>query len=158
MANMTATARAAEQLRRAYEGEAWHGPALREILRGVSAAQAAARPLPGAHTIWELVLHVATWDNVVRERLDGATIVSLPPEQDWPATGGGPRAWRAALAALATANRRLRAAMLAFPTARLAARVPGKKYSFHDMLDGIVQHDLYHGGQIALLKKARRSR
>ncbi len=158
MADTTATARAAEHLRRAYEGEAWHGPALREILSGVSAAQAAARPLPGAHSIWELVLHIATWDDVVRERLGGAKIISLPAEQDWPAAGAGPRAWRAALTALAEANRRLRAAMLAFPAARLEERVPRKKYSFHDMLDGIVQHDLYHGGQIALLKKARRSR
>jgi len=77
------TSRIADQLRRAFYGEAWHGPALLEILRGVSAAEAAARPLPKAHRIWEIVRHVAVWDEAARRRMAGE-VVQPAPHEDWP--------------------------------------------------------------------------
>jgi DinB superfamily len=80
------TTRIADQLRRAFDGEAWHGPALLEILDGVTAAVAAARPLPDAHSIWEIVRHIAVWDDVARRRMAGA-VVQPTPEEDWPAVG-----------------------------------------------------------------------
>jgi len=82
---MTEIERIADQLRRAHEGEAWHGPALNEILKGVTAEAAARRPIASAHSIWEIVLHVGVWESVVRRRLSGEVIGDLPPEQDWPA-------------------------------------------------------------------------
>ena len=146
--------RMADLLDRAGHGDAWHGASIDATLADVSAAQAATRPLSHAHTIWELVLHIAVWERVVARRLAGEEFEPTPA-QDWPlmpeATDG---AWRATLADLRRARSELRAAMLAFDGARLGQTVQGKSYSFYVMLHGVVQHDLYHGGQIALLRKA----
>ena len=68
---MTEIERILDQLKRAYEGDAWHGPSVREALAGVTAQQAHARPLTNAHSIWELVHHIAVWENVGRRRLEG---------------------------------------------------------------------------------------
>lgn len=88
---MTETARIADELRRAFDGEAWHGDALFEVLKGVTAAQAAAHPQPNAHSIWELVLHIAAWDGAVRRRMTGVAVVlsneeNFPPVADTSAT------------------------------------------------------------------------
>src|SRR5262245_45404415 len=82
--SMKESKRIADQLKRAFEGDAWHGPSLEEILDGISANQAAAKPIASAHSIWEIVLHIAAWQDVVRVRLEGQSI-SLPDEGDWPA-------------------------------------------------------------------------
>src|SRR5882672_2150813 len=81
---MKETARIADQLSRAYSGKAWHGPSLRTVLRGVTASQAAQRPAPNAHTIWELVLHIAAWDRVVSERIKSRKTTNLPPNKNFP--------------------------------------------------------------------------
>lgn len=144
-----------EQLRQAFEGNAWHGPAVRELLADITAARAAARPLLSAHSIWEIVLHMATWEGVVRQRLQGQTIADLPPEQDWHAIQDtGEAAWRNTIQALEQANRALREEIARADEEDLARTVPGKEHSVYTMLHGIIQHDLYHAGQIALLKKA----
>jgi hypothetical protein len=65
--------RIADQLKRAFEGDAWHGPAVLEVLQGVTARAAASKPIPGAHSIWELVLHIAAWDGVIRRRMEGCS-------------------------------------------------------------------------------------
>ncbi len=150
------SARIADQLRRAFDGEAWHGDSLFEILEGVTAARAAARPIAGAHTIWELVLHVAAWDGAVLRRLGGAAVElsdaeNFPPVRDASAAG-----WRAALAQVRRGHAELVAAVASLPDSRLDDMVPGKEgahYTFYYMLHGVVQHELYHAGQIALLKK-----
>ena len=77
---MKEAAHIADQLERAYSGHAWHGPSLRFLLRGVTAKQAARRPSPSAHTIWELVLHITAWDRVVCERILGGKTTQLPKE------------------------------------------------------------------------------
>ncbi len=152
---MSEVKRIEDQLRRAMEGEAWHGPSLREILEGVTAEQAARRSISAAHSIWEIVLHITVWESVVRRRLAGEVIVELPPEQDWPRPrDGGEAAWKQALADLVRGNQMLRQAILGLSEERLRETVPGKDYSVYFMLHGLVQHDLYHAGQIALLKKA----
>src|ERR1035437_4020344 len=74
----------ADQLRRAFSGDAWHGDSVFEILEGVNAAQAAAHPIKKAHSIWELVLHIAAWDGAVLQRLGGAA-VELSDAQNFPA-------------------------------------------------------------------------
>ena len=148
--------RIADQLHRAYAGHAWHGPALRQLLRGVSARQAAARPLRNAHTIWELVLHITAWTKAVRRRMQGKALQLSPLENFPPMPAATPANWKSTLAALQAAQAELRRAVSALPDSRLKRTVPGKPYSLYVMLHGLVQHDLYHAGQIALLKKMRR--
>jgi len=151
------TSRIADQLRRAFQGEAWHGPSVLEILSGVDAGAAAARPLPGAHGIWEIVLHIAVWDDVARRRMSGEA-VEPTPAQDWPAvTDTSPGAWQRTVHHLTQAHDALIRAVSAFSDSRLLERVPGKEpayNTFYFMLHGVVQHELYHAGQIALLRKA----
>ena len=147
----------ADRIERAATGPMWHGPALAELLARVSAGQAVQHPVPGAHSVWELVLHVTTWADVVRERLGSEVLVEpQTDEEDWPpvpATADA-AAWRAATARLADAHRALAAAVRALPPSRLDARVPGKAYAVREMLLGAVEHGTYHGGQIAVLARA----
>ncbi|MGA3073308.1 MAG: DinB family protein [Bryobacteraceae bacterium] len=153
---MPEAARILDQLHRAYEGPAWHGPALREVLAGVSCQTAARRPIPEAHTIWELVLHLTVWMSVPTRRIAGAEIPTLPPDQDWPAAPEPSEAgWQQALDQLAQAQFSLESEVSKLPDDRLREKVLGKvPYSIYTMLHGVVQHNLYHAGQIALLKKA----
>ena len=151
---MSEVRRIVDQLERAYEGEAWHGPPLKKILTGITAEQAARRVVPNAHTIWELVLHITVWESVVRRRLAGE-VVQPTPEQDWPPMPDtSEAAWENALAELERGHRQLRQSISALSDDRLGNIVPGKEDSVYVLLHGIVQHDLYHAGQIALLKKA----
>jgi len=152
---MPETARILDQLHRAYEGPAWHGPALREVLADVTWQTAALRPIPGAHTIWELVLHLTVWISVPTRRLEGAEIPTLPSDEDWPAPPApSESAWREALDRLADRQRDLESAVRDLPDDRLREKVLGDiPYSIYTMLHGVVQHNLYHAGQIALLKK-----
>ena len=153
---MSEATRIADQLRRAFAGEAWHGDSVFEILEGVTAAQAAARPIASAHTIWELVLHIAAWDNAVQRRLGGIA-VELSDAENFPAiTDASETAWRKALADVRRVHEQLVEAVSVLPNSRLDEKVPGKEgahYTFYYMLHGVVQHELYHAGQIALLKK-----
>ncbi len=151
---MKETARIADQLERAYSGKAWHGPSLRFILRGISATQAAQHPIPGAHSIWELVLHIAAWDRVVCERITGGKTTKLPPEENFPTvTDTSEAAWKKTLKNLERQNRALAAAIRKFPDAKLNRNLGGGDYSYYITMHGAVQHDLYHAGQIAILKK-----
>ena len=153
---MSEAARIADQLRRAFDGESWHGDSLFEILERVTAERAAARPVANAHSIWELVLHIAAWDDVALRRMGGAAVELSDAENFPPVTNASDAAWRAALAAVRQGHERLVAAVAALPDSRLLEMVPGKEgahYTFYYMLHGVVQHELYHAGQIALLKK-----
>jgi hypothetical protein len=146
----------AEQLRRAFAGDAWHGPALLELLQDVDATTAAAKPLPEVHSIWELVLHVAVWDGAACRRLagekfqpQGTANFPLVPNLITEA------AWRKAVTHAKRTHDVLVKTVAALPESRLRERVPGKKYDFYLMLHGVAQHELYHAGQIAILKKAQ---
>jgi len=143
-----------DQWRRAYAGEAWHGPSLQEILAGVTAEQALARPIADGHCIWELTMHIGVWMSAARRRLAGDT-VQPTPQEDWPLIdGGSPVAWQQTLAALQQEHAQLQAAICSLPESSLENQTPGKNYSLAFLLHGVVQHNLYHAGQIALLKKA----
>jgi uncharacterized damage-inducible protein DinB len=150
-------ARLQEQLRRAFEGEAWHGPSVLEALDGVTAEQAAARPIAGAHSILELVLHLGATYGLVLRRLDGDGR-PLTSAEDWPAPPSSAEAWGDAVRALQQLHAKLMLAVTGFPEARLdLPLVPESPHSAYTQLIGITQHDLYHAGQIALLKRALRS-
>jgi uncharacterized damage-inducible protein DinB len=158
---MSETARIADQLRRAFEGEAWHGDSVLELLADVDAKAAAAHPIKNAHSIWELVLHVAAWDDAVRRRAGGKAVRVSAQQNFPPVTDTSEAAWRKAVEHLKHTHDELVKAVAAFPDFRLREQVPGKSAKYHNffyMFSGIVQHELYHAGQIALLKKARRSR
>ena len=145
----------AEQLRRAFEGDAWHGPALLELLQEMDAATAAAQPLPDVHSIWELVLHVSAWDDAASRRLDGEK-VQLTGTANFPVVPKPTQtAWREAVAHAKHTHDALVKTVAALPESRLWERVPGKSYDFYFMLHGVAQHALYHAGQIAILKKVQ---
>jgi uncharacterized damage-inducible protein DinB len=133
----------------------WHGSALMDLIGDVSADRAAERPIAAAHSIWELVLHVTAWTEIVRERLVGSPMGDPTPEEDWPPVRDrSAEAWRAAVERLKQAHRELAADVSKLDDSQLIGRVPGKDHSVLTMIHGIVEHDAYHGGQIALLKKA----
>ena len=144
----------ADQLRRAFYGEAWHGPAVIELLADVDAATAAAKPLANAHSIWELVLHIAVWDNAAMVRLAGEKCQPAGLDNFPAVSKATDTAWRKAVAQTKSTHDRLVKTVSALPDSRLRDRVPGKRYDFSHMLHGIAQHELYHAGQIAILKKA----
>jgi uncharacterized damage-inducible protein DinB len=148
---MNEIARIVEQLKQVHEGEAWHGPSVCEALEGVSAAGAAQRPIGEAHTIWEIVQHVRVTGDIVRRHVTGET---AGDEADWPRLGvAGEPAWRAAIEQLKASQRALREAVSNLSEARLHENIPGKSHSYWYELLGIMHHDLYHAGQISLLKK-----
>ncbi len=149
---MTEVERIADQLQRSMEGKAWHGPALLEVLEGVTAQQAAA-PVPAAHTIWEVVLHVAAWISASRRRIQGDAAL-LTAEEDWPAIDGrGEGAWFELRAALEREYRDLLSVVRALPEEALEFTVRGQDYSTYFLLHGVIQHILYHAGQIAVARK-----
>jgi uncharacterized damage-inducible protein DinB len=142
-----------DELKNIHDGDAWHGPSLKEILSGVSAEQAAAKPLANAHSIWELTLHVSAWEGVLMRRLAGMQL-NEPEEGDFPAvTDAGEEAWRRTLNRLDEVHQRLIEAVATLTDDRLSEIVPGKDYTVEYMLRGLWRHHVYHAGQIALLKK-----
>lgn len=154
----TEASRIADQLRRAFDGDAWHGPALMELLKDVDAATAAARPLADVHSIWELVLHVAAWDRAGIVRLGGKKCQLKAKSNFPPVPEPTEAAWHAAISMAKTTHDHLVKAVADLSEKRLSEIVPGKRYDFYHMFHGIGQHELYHAGQIAILKKAVRTR
>ena len=147
--------RIAQAIEHSVSGPMWHGPALADLLEDVSAEQAAARPIKGAHSIWELVLHITAWTEIARERLAGSAKADPTPDEDWPPVrDSSPEAWRAARERLKAAHRELAAEVAELDDAVLISRLPGKDHTALVMYHGIIEHDAYHGGQIAILKKA----
>lgn len=146
-----------DELRRAWDGDPWHGDALRSLLDGMTAEQAAARPIAGAHNTWELVLHLTSWTREVARRLrDG--VARDPEDGDWPPVHGD---FGAAVEALGRAQANLLEAVEQLSPTRLDEvmgdardRPLGAGVTFAVMLLGVAQHLAYHAGQIAILRKA----
>jgi uncharacterized damage-inducible protein DinB len=153
---MTEIDRILDQLNRAFAGPAWHGPSIKELLNGVTAEQAHQRPLTNGHSIWELVHHIAVWEDVGRRRLEGDPAeVPISSPEDWPpAEDVSEAAWERSKASLERGHQALVAAILRVPESRLNEPILEGKSSIYVTLHGVIQHDLYHAGQIAILKKA----
>ena len=146
--------RLAEQVRLSYEGGAWHGPSLGELLEGVTAEEAARRPLPAAHSIWELVHHVEAWEREALLTLQGKTYESHSGDRDWPpVVATTAECWQAALERLRSTCLALVAAIGEIDDDQLDEVVAGREFSYYVLLHGVVQHNLYHAGQISLLKR-----
>jgi uncharacterized damage-inducible protein DinB len=148
--------RIADQLRRAFRGDAWHGPSLLDLLAEITPEQARARPVRSAHSIWELVLHIDIYLQVGLDATRGTPMPQLfGTERDWPAlTADSAEAWFDAQDRLFEDAEKLAHAIEGFDEAKLTETVPGRSYDFYYLFHGIVQHSLYHAGQIAILKKA----
>ena len=157
---MSEAVRLIDQFKRAHDGDPWHGSPVKAILEGVTAEQAAMRPPNGAHSIWELVLHMTGWRNEVAQRATGKP-AGEPAAGDYPEAGDStPARWKAALDALDASHERLVTVVrdmpdehLLTPTNDPRSRPLATGVSYYELLHGIVQHDAYHAGQIAILKK-----
>ena len=151
---MTEIQRIEVQYRRSYEGEAWHGPSLSEILQDVTAEKAAAHPIAGLHSIWEILGHIVTWQDVFARRLAGEVINDVPEEQNFPTvTDPSESAWQKMKASVERSCKAMQETISRLPEERLNEIVPGKSYTFYFMVHGTIQHNLYHAGQIAILRK-----
>ncbi|HET7292909.1 MAG TPA: DinB family protein [Vicinamibacteria bacterium] len=145
----------ADELRRLWHGDAWHGPALAQLLGDVSADAASARVVSGAHTIWELVLHVGAWTDVFRRRLDGEA-VEEPEEGDFPeAPAPSAEAWAEARARCERIHEGMAERVARLSGAELDAGTPGRPYSVRSLVRMAIRHVVYHSGQIGLLKRGR---
>lgn len=149
-----------QELLNAWDGDPWHGSPITAILDGIDATQAAARPIATAHTIWELVLHMTGWTREVAHRVAGGK-PGDPEGGDWPTvTDSSQPAWLAARQDLGTAHDELRRAIGKMDDATILApptvprdRPAGTGTTIYRLVHGLTQHDAYHAGQIALLKK-----
>jgi uncharacterized damage-inducible protein DinB len=144
----------ADQLERGYQGGAWHGTALAEILREVDETHAASRPIEEAHTIWEIVRHITFWNDASVRRLNGEALTNVPDELDWskpPAPSAA--AWKHDKSALEQSQNSLRTRLLELDDSRLEAPVAGSDPTVQGMIAGMIQHLAYHTGQIVLLRR-----
>jgi uncharacterized damage-inducible protein DinB len=143
-----------DQMDRAFSGDAWHGPSLMSVLDGISAEDASKHPIRAAHSIWELVNHISAWSTITQHRL-AAENVEITPERDWPPVWEvSETAWKRALEGLVEGRARLRDSVKGFSDERLEQKATGPDYTCYVVLHGVLQHDLYHAGQIVMLKKA----
>ena len=146
----------------AFDKKAWHGPNLRGALRGLSAEEAAWRPAPDRHNVWEAMVHAAYWKYAVRRRLTGEKRGSFALQgSNWferPKASPSEAAWRDDVALLLAEHEKLREVVASFPPRRLQRRSSGSRFSNLALIRGIAAHDLYHAGQIQLLKRLARWR
>ncbi|MFL5244579.1 MAG: DinB family protein [Gemmataceae bacterium] len=143
----------------AFDKKAWHGPNLRGCIRRLEVEEAVWRPAPGRHNIWEIVVHTAYWKYIVRRRLlgekRGSFVLKGSNWFDRPVTKSA-QAWRAEVQLLEETHRQMRAAIAAMNPADLHETPPGSKVSNAALISGIAAHDIYHAGQIQVLKRLAR--
>lgn len=158
----TEVQRLAALMQQAYDGEpgsevAWHGPSISALTADLTARQALRRAHPDAHSIWELVLHMAFWDEVCVRRLKGARLsVTTGSPGDWPALPGTTNQdWKRTLERARRARASLVRTVRRLRDADLERTVPEWGWTFHTMIHGTLHHDLYHAGQIAMIAKRR---
>ena len=158
---MQASAQLLDSLDEAFDRKSWHGTTLLGSVRGLTAQAAAKRPAPRRHNIWELTLHAAYWKYVVWRRLTGAARGSFPLDGsnffERPADRTA-AAWRRDLRLLDAVHRDLRAAVAATRPRDLGVRLPGSRVTRLRLITGAAAHDIYHAGQIQLLKKLYKRR
>ena len=128
---------------------AWHGPTVMEVLTSISSETAKKRLSKNTHSIAELVVHMEAWRNFVIQKLRHVEF-EMTDELNFPKPGP----WAKCLSKLKLSQSKLIDALHAFPKDNLYKKVPGRKYDFHTLLYGIIQHDIYHTGQISLIKKS----
>ena len=153
---MTEIERISEQLSRSFYKEAWHGPALLEVLNGVTAKQAARRPIVNAHSIWELVLHSTTWIKAVDKTILEMKYTQVTDKANWPAISDkSESSWNKALSSLKKSHKKLEKHVLGLKNSALEKKAINTSSTISRLLYGVIQHSIYHAGQIAILKKSK---
>jgi uncharacterized damage-inducible protein DinB len=152
---MTEVERIEDQLQRTFEGEAWYGDSLSEILAGVTAEMASARPVGQVHSIMEIILHLSFTEDVMRRRIEGEHATFSEGEDLFSVEGVSEDAWKDALVRLETSHTKLREVIRKLKEEDLEAKVAGREQSVYFLLHGLIQHLIYHAGQITVLKKAQ---
>ena len=142
-----------DQIRRTFNGDSWHGPSVMKTLEGVDLDQAKARPLHGRHSIWELVDHINFWMGEVTWSLNNRRIHYSETVMDWPLMGETEEDWAASVKRLGTSVDQLVGSLSGWGNDDLDKRLEGATYSYRQMLHGIIHHNVYHAGQIAILKQ-----
>jgi hypothetical protein len=145
-----------EVLDQAFDRKGWHGTTLRGALRGLTPDEALWRPAAGRHNVWELTLHAAYWKYAVRRRLAGAAIGSFDRKpSNWPAISdpADQQAWKRDVAFLDAEHRKLREVVSGLTPAALRLRTPRGVWTYAEEIHGVAAHDLYHTGQIQLIKR-----
>lgn len=145
-----------DQLQRTFAGDAWHGPSLHEALADVTAEKAAAKPGNNTHSIWEIVLHITTWEEAIRRRIIG-DFVKVSDAEDWRCvTDAGELAWRNTLAMAEEVHQKLLGDISRSSDAdldRVVVSQEGFEHPLYVSLQNVIHRLRYHTGQIALLKK-----
>ena len=140
-------------LKEVYYGPALHGPATKELLKGVTAKKALAKPVKGFHSIWELVLHLTTWTEVTLKRVKGEKVQQVTSEKDWPSNADrSEKGWKKALATLDFHQKKLLQTLEKTKDARLSEKVQRSGSRLDTLLYGTINHGMYHAGQIGVLK------
>jgi hypothetical protein len=145
-----------EILDQAFNRKGWHGTTLRGALRGMSPPEALWRPGPGRHNIWELTIHAAYWKYAVRRRIAGQAGLSFERSpSNWPdiPDPADLKAWKGDIALLEAEHAKLRQAVARLGAADLERRSPKGVWTFAEEIHGVAAHDLYHTGQIQLIKR-----
>ena len=150
---MSESHRIADQLTMAFEGDTWTGPPVRDIVRRFTAASAAATSAPGGKSAWEILAHIVTWLRIARIRLGGQPADATDAENFPPIKDRSEAGWRALWAEAEGEYRQLAEAIRRTPDDRLDATTPGQSYPNYHLLHGVIQHSLYHAGQLALLAR-----
>ncbi len=140
------------------EGGAWHGPSLMESLKGVEVGQAAARPIEGRHAIWEIVNHCTYWMESVDKTLHGEVMESIPETEDWVGMGETAEDWTRDLTRMDQVYEKLQATISGFDgdlDAMVGAQFGENFFQFSNrkMLHGVADHNIYHAGQVSILKR-----
>jgi uncharacterized damage-inducible protein DinB len=152
---MHQTQRIANSYRAATVKAAWYGPSLAELLAQISSELAAAPAVPGCHSISELLQHLLLWNERIRNTSDGNSLPPWQPEKDW---AEPPIPWNELVSRWNQSRELLEEKIRNFPIKDLAKQVPGRNYPYETMFNGIVEHTIYHSGQIAMVLSMLRSR
>ncbi|MFT4032454.1 MAG: DinB family protein [Siphonobacter sp.] len=139
-----------------YDGEAWHGPSINEILDGITAGMAVYRPTPQVHNIAELTVHMTNWRVFALEKLTGSETydIILNSEADWTRIDSlTPEKWEEIKSNLQDTQEELVETLNRINSKKLSDPVPGRRYTYYILLHGLMEHDIYHSGQLSLLKK-----
>jgi uncharacterized damage-inducible protein DinB len=151
---MNETKQIADSYRAATIKGAWYGPALAELLAGISPELATTSPVPGAHTVSELLQHLLLWNERVRNTSESNPMPRWEAEKEW---GEPAIPWNELVSRWNQSRDLLEEKIRSFPIEDLGNQVPGRKYRYETMLHGIVQHAIYHSGQIAMVLSMLRS-
>lgn len=152
---MTDPKELAKSVRRAVTGPMWHGPSINEALQGITYVAANSRPVAGAHSAWELALHIASWADIARTRLGDRALPDPSRAKDWPAVPmPSPSTWRETVEQIGSAYDALATHLEWMKPEDLQRIVPGRDYTVETMVRGVIEHGVYHAGQAAILKKA----